>query len=84
MTARTVADLTPADTGRLLTLTGPAWSITGHLHGVSTDADWVEEQVLSTPEPTRVPTRSTTTVTVGPFTATIDQPTTVTVQEAHQ
>jgi len=79
--ARTAADLTPADVGTDITLTGDGWSVSGPLRAVHTDTEYVEEQSFADPEPVRFPTRTTTTVTVGPWTATLTQPGTVTVKD---
>jgi len=81
MNARTAADLTPADVGRDVTLATRDWAIAGPLHGVHVDTEYVEEQSFADPEPVRVPTHTTTTVTVGPWTATLDRPAAVTVED---
>lgn len=78
---RTAADLTPADVGRDVTLTGHGWAVSGPLRVVHTDTEYVEDQSFADPDPAQVPTRTTTTVTVGPWTATLTQPGAVTVED---
>ena len=64
--------LTMDDAGKVLTIILPeVWMVTGTLHQITHDQEWIEEQALCDVEPRRTPTRLLTRLIVGPFEATI-------------
>lgn len=67
--------------GAVVTLTHPDWTITGPLTLVAVEQDWIEEYAVGE-EPRRVPGRRSFRVGVGPFAATIGDPSSVDVHLA--